>query len=234
VVFCGASALLPVLLGAALGNLLRGVPLDVRGWFELPLFTDFTTAEPVGLLDGYTLLTGVFALVALVLHGAALLAWRAAGPVEARARATIRVAWPATALLWAAATWATVRVNRPLFVHARERPLVWLFTGVALAGLAGVGLASRRGRDRLAFLASSAFLAGLLAATASSLYPVLLRAAGDRPGALLATDASPAHGGLPTALAWFCVGLPLAVAWFAVNFRIHRPKEPLAPDGEGY
>ena len=234
VVFWGASALLPVLLGAALGNLLRGVPLDANGWFELPLFTDFSTAAPVGLLDGYTVLTGLFALVALLLHGAALLAWRAAGPVEARARATIRLAWPATALLWAAATWATARVNGPLFERMRGRPLAWLFAAVALAGLLGVAIASRRGRHGLAFLASSAFLAGLLAATASSLYPVLLRAVGDESSSLIATEASNRREGLATALRWFGLGLPLAVAWFVVNFRIHRPKEPLPREGEGY
>jgi cytochrome d ubiquinol oxidase subunit II len=234
VVFCGASALLPVLLGAALGNLLRGVPLDAYGWFELPLFTDFTTAEPVGLLDGYTVLTGLFALVALVLHGAALLAWRATGTVEARARAAIRVAWPATALLWAAATWATARVNRPLFDHLRERPLAWLFAALALAGLLGTSLASRRGRHGLAFLSSSAFLAGLLAATASTLYPVLLRSVGDGSATLIASEASSPRAGLATATGWFALGLPLAVAWFVVNFRIHRPKAPLAPEGEGY
>ena len=35
---------LPVLFGAALGNLLRGLPLDADGWFSLALFTDFTRA----------------------------------------------------------------------------------------------------------------------------------------------------------------------------------------------
>ena len=60
-----ASTLLPVFLGAALGNLLRGVPLDADGWFELALFTDFSAREPVGILDWYTILVGVFALAAL-------------------------------------------------------------------------------------------------------------------------------------------------------------------------
>ena len=32
-----APTLAPVLFGAALGNLLRGVPLDERGWFAVLL-----------------------------------------------------------------------------------------------------------------------------------------------------------------------------------------------------
>src|SRR5262249_46776799 len=43
-VFSAASLLLPILFGAALGNLLRGLPLDQDGWFSLALFTDFTTS----------------------------------------------------------------------------------------------------------------------------------------------------------------------------------------------
>src|SRR5215475_3018353 len=42
-VFTAASMLLAVFLGAAFGNLMRGLPLDSDGWFSLPLFTDFST-----------------------------------------------------------------------------------------------------------------------------------------------------------------------------------------------
>ena len=62
--FSCASVLLPVFFGAALGNLLRGLPLTADGWFELDLFTDFTARAPVGILDWYTVLVGVFALAA--------------------------------------------------------------------------------------------------------------------------------------------------------------------------
>ena len=44
-VFAVASVVLPVLFGAALGNLLRGVPLDSSGWFALSLFTDFSASR---------------------------------------------------------------------------------------------------------------------------------------------------------------------------------------------
>src|SRR5678815_5497257 len=41
-VFAGSSALLTIFFGAALGNVVRGVPLDHAGDFFLPLWTDFT------------------------------------------------------------------------------------------------------------------------------------------------------------------------------------------------
>ena len=58
-VFAAASLVLPVLFGAALGNLVRGLPLGPDGWFSLALFTDFTAQPPVGILDWYTVLAGV-------------------------------------------------------------------------------------------------------------------------------------------------------------------------------
>ncbi|HOK46092.1 MAG TPA: cytochrome d ubiquinol oxidase subunit II, partial [Bryobacteraceae bacterium] len=42
-VFAGASILLAIFFGAALGNVVRGVPLDETGYFFLPLWTHFTT-----------------------------------------------------------------------------------------------------------------------------------------------------------------------------------------------
>ena len=45
--FAAASTLLPILFGAALGNLIRGLPLDGDGWFSLALFTDFSAQAPL-------------------------------------------------------------------------------------------------------------------------------------------------------------------------------------------
>src|SRR5882762_9631531 len=39
--FSLSSALLAIVLGASLGNMIRGVPLDETGFFAIPLFTDF-------------------------------------------------------------------------------------------------------------------------------------------------------------------------------------------------
>src|SRR5438067_13271987 len=39
--FALASALLAVVLGTSLGNVVRGVPLNEAGFFSIPLFTDF-------------------------------------------------------------------------------------------------------------------------------------------------------------------------------------------------
>src|ERR1019366_4635448 len=69
VVFSVSSILLAVFFGAALGNVVRGVPLDATGYFFEPLWTNFRLGPQTGILDWYTVLTGVVALVTLAAHG---------------------------------------------------------------------------------------------------------------------------------------------------------------------
>ena len=106
------ARLLPVLFGAALGNLVRGVPLDAEGWFSLPLFTDFTASVPVGILDWYTVCAGVFALIVLGGHGATFLLWKSEGPVHARSRRAAGRLYAGVAVLWPLLTVATWRRER--------------------------------------------------------------------------------------------------------------------------
>src|SRR3984957_11679824 len=80
-VFSAASLLLAVFYGAALGNVVRGVPLDASGYFFEPLWTNWRLSEATGILDWYTVLVGVCALAALVMHGALWVQMKTAGVV---------------------------------------------------------------------------------------------------------------------------------------------------------
>src|SRR6202046_1738771 len=68
-IFGGSSILLAIFFGAALGNVVRGVPLDATGYFFEPLWTNFKLGPQVGILDWYTVLIGAMALVTLTAHG---------------------------------------------------------------------------------------------------------------------------------------------------------------------
>src|SRR5215831_16895229 len=52
-VFAWSSLLLAVFFGAALGNVIRGVPLDSEGYFFEPLWTTFSPNGDTGILDWY-------------------------------------------------------------------------------------------------------------------------------------------------------------------------------------
>ncbi|HEY3350541.1 MAG TPA: cytochrome d ubiquinol oxidase subunit II [Thermoanaerobaculia bacterium] len=232
--FAVASVLLPVFFGAALGNLIRGVPLDAEGWFELTLFTDFTPAPPAGILDWYTVLVGVFALTALAAHGGAYLAWKTDGVVRERSRRAARTLIAVVAALWAAATLATAAVNPDLLGALSRRPLATLLAAIALLGLGGAFAFLGRGWDLSAFLSSCAFVGGLSIATAVCVWPVMLRAEPDGARSLTALNAGGDPAGLKTALVWLAIGLPLVVAYYVFLFRFHRGRAVAAAEGEGY
>jgi len=232
--FALASTLLPVLFGAALGNVIRGVPLTADGWFELALFTTFLPRPPVGILDWYTVLAGVFALVALTGHGATFLAWRTRGAVHERSRRAALWLYGVLAVLWPIATVATAAVNPELLPTLPGRPLAWIGLALAAGGIVTALVATARGRARAAFLGSCGFLVGMLSATAACLYPVLLRSIDEPARSITAAGAGATPAGLRTALGWWTVGIPLVVIYFAILFRMHRGKAVAAPEGEGY
>ena len=232
-VFAVASTLAPVLFGAALGNLLRGVPLSPEGWFALPLFDSFSPTGAPGILDWYTVLVGVFALVAILHHGALFLAWRTDGVVRERSLEAARRLLPATLALWLLATITTARLAPVMVENLARRPLAWAATALFLGGLAGTLLFRRAQRDLAAFVASCAFLLGLLAATAAALYPTMLRASTVAPS-LTALNSAAAPHSLRAGLLWWPAGFLIAVVYYVVLFRLHRGKAQAAAEGEGY
>ncbi|GMU64403.1 MAG: cytochrome c oxidase assembly protein [Acidobacteriota bacterium] len=232
--FALASILAPVLLGAALGNLIRGVPLGPDGWYALPLFESFSPTGKLGILDWYTVLAGLLALAAITHHGALFLAWKTDGEVRERSLVAASRLFPATVALWLAATAATWRVAPEVLAGVAGRPLAIAATALFLAGLATSFVARRRGADLLAFLGSSAFLLGVLAATAASIYPTMIRSASDPALSLTALNSAAGERSLRLGLLWWPAGFVLAVVYVAVLFRLHRGKAQAAAEGEGY
>ena len=232
--FSAGSILLAIFFGVALGNLLRGVPLGSSGWFALTLFTDFSARAPQGILDWYTILVALFALIVLMGHGAAFLAWKADGVVHERSRRLTWRLYLLVGVLWPVLTVIT-SIMQPAMWHAfLSRPLAWLLGTAALAGFAAVFVCKRRRRELSAFAGSSAFLGALMLATATCLFPVMLRSADNASLSLTAYNSSTDAHGLRIALAWWVIGFPLAVLYFVVIFRLHRGKATTAGEGEGY
>ncbi len=230
VVFSLASATLALVLGAALGNVLRGVPLDGTGYFFVPFWTDWTTGRSPGALDWYTLLVGALALLALASHGARYLALRTEGPMQLRARRAAGWLQLAVAVLTGAALSATAWVRPASLDGFRRGPWGAIFIAVAVSGWIAARFAARLERDGLAFLGSCAYLAGMFASAAVGLFPFLLPASGDAAlGLTIEGSASGAHA-LSVALGWCSFGTVLAVGYFVLLFRTFRGKVT-APDG---
>ncbi len=214
VVLCGASALLAIFFGAALGNVVRGVPLDASGYFFLPLWTDFSAGSEAGVLDWYTVLIAVAAFVTLAEHGALWVAYKTSGRVEERAqRAARRLWWPVAAMV-VIITIVSFRVQPHLAESFRARPWGFIFPLIALGGLIAMRFSGLRG-----FLGSCAYITGMLTSVAFGVYPDVLPASGDPARSLTIYNAAAARYGLEVGLAWFLPGMALAVTYFVYTYR---------------
>lgn len=227
------SSLLAIFFGAALGNVIRGVPLNAQGYFFEALWTDFSpfSANP-GILDWYTILVGLLAFTTLMMHGSNYIAVKTEGIVNARARRIARAGWLITIPLAIGASIATFFVQPQVYASFDQRPWGVIFPFIAFLGLLGAGYFNFRKRDLSAFFASGVFIIGMLTSTAFSLYPLVLPAV-DPARSLTINNASASHYGLLVGLIWWSVGIILAVIYFVFTYRHFWGK--ITPDSsQGY
>lgn len=221
-IFAVSSVLLAVCFGAALGNVVRGVPLDGGGTFFEPLWTHGGVRGATGILDWYTVLVGVLSLGALALHGALWVGAKLDGAPRARARRLVGPLAASVAALTALVTWATWEVQPQVPARMASQPWGYAFPALALAGLAAAFYFGRRGRDRLAMLGSSTYLAGMLASAAFGVFPYVLPSNGEAALGLTALEAAAPEGGLRSALAWWIPGMALAIVYQVFVYRLFR------------
>ena len=237
-VFQVASTLFALLIGVALGNVIRGVPLREDGFFEQGLFGAYElgelTVHGAGAIDSYTALVGVFVLLTLTAHGANYLRWKTSGEVNARVTKVAPRLWAAVVVCWVLVTWATTQTAPEVLAALPHRPLAWLGMAVLALGLGAQVFALLQKRELLAFLGSSAFIAGLLVATVACLYPVLLRSRVSPDFNLTVEKASSGAIAMQSGLIWWFPGFLLAVAYFVWVLKHFRGKVTAARDGEGY
>lgn len=220
VIFAASSSLLAVVLGAALGNVMRGVPIDSEGRFFEPLWTDFKPGT--GILDWYTVMVGLCSLAALTMHGGLWVALKTPEPVAGRARAIVARVWWWVLGLTGLITLFTMRLQPQVPANLARWPWGTLLPLLALAGLMGVPWFIARRADARAFLASTAYLTGMLASAAFGLYPYVLPASTVAERGLTVTNAAAGESGLRIGLVWWTIGMVLAVIYQVVVYRHFR------------
>ncbi|QBD77944.1 cytochrome d ubiquinol oxidase subunit II [Ktedonosporobacter rubrisoli] len=214
------SALLAIFFGAALGNVMRGVPLHSDGYFFEALWTDFNpySTDP-GILDWYTILIGLMALATLIMHGANYIAVKTTQELQIRSRHVARGAWVATAVLTVLSTIATFLIQHQILASFQARPWGVIFPLLAFIGLIGTFLFNLSGRDLPALFSSGAFIVGMLASSAFGLYPLVLPAVNPAYSLTISNAAGSLYG-QTVGLVWWLIGIALAILYFVLTYRL--------------
>lgn len=226
-----SSALLAIFYGAALANVIRGVPLQADGYFFLPLWTNWTIGPHPGILDWYTVIGGLLALIALTVHGALYLAIKTEGDLQSRARAAVVKIWAVLLLLTVASLPASMIAGADTLANYKSHPIAFIVPAVVLLSLFGILHFSRKSADRQAFACSCAYLAAMLVGAAIGLYPRLLPATTASIYDITTTNALSGPHTLHAGLIWWSFGMVLAVGYFVFVYRMFRGKVTLGPGG---
>ncbi|MGA9640689.1 MAG: cytochrome d ubiquinol oxidase subunit II [Terriglobales bacterium] len=229
-VFAVSSILLCVFFGAALGNVVRGVPLDSTGYFFEPLWTNFRLGDQVGILDWYTVLIGVVALVTLAAHGSHYIALKTDEDLGRRARGFALLCWPLQFFFTCISLVATYFIRPEVMENYSRHKIGLLVPIVVFSSLAVMLWATPKGKEKIAFVASSLYIAGMLVGAAFALYPVVLPARDRQYDLTIASTSAGVHG-LSVGLIWWTLGAILALAYFAFVYRMFRGKVQV---GEGH
>ena len=221
-IFSVFNLLLAVVFGAALGNIIRGVPLGPDGYFFAALWTTFTPGPIPGILDWFTVFVGLLAVAMLAVHGANYLAIKTDAAVQTRAR---RIADRGS---WAVVLLALMAVPVLLFVQpALQDGYVAHPVGCVLPLTVGAALFAaqyfrRRQRDGAVFVSWSLFILGSVGSVAWGLFPNLLIAVEDPSSSLTIHNSAASSYGLRVGLVWFGIGISLVIGytiWVYVSFR---------------
>ena len=214
-----SSATLALVLGVALGNVVRGVPLDQSGYFFLPLWTSLSPSGQVGIIDWYTLLVGAGSFLALAVHGSLWVVLKTGGALQARTRLFGAKCWVGSVALTLMITVTSFLIQPNLLKEFRRYPWGLLFPASAVAGMICTRYFSSRQRDLGAFRASCFYLTGMLTSAAFSVFPNVLPSNISPDFSLTVDNAAAAQHGLIVATWWFIPGMALAIAYSVLVYR---------------
>ncbi len=220
-IFGGSSAFLALLYGAALGNVVRGVPLDSDGFFFIPLWTNFQPGPgpDAGIVDWYTLLIGAAAFTVLALHGCYWVVLKTSGDLQQRSREFGRRLWWAVVAFTVIITVVSLRLQPNITHEFSEHAWGYVFPLFAFAGLAGMWVWSKRELDLYAFLGSCLYLVGMLTSAAFGVFPYVLPSNNSPAAGLTVMNAAAPEYGLYIGLAWWIPGMMLALLYSAFVYR---------------
>jgi cytochrome bd ubiquinol oxidase subunit II len=211
------GSLVPALLvGVALGNVIRGVPLDGNGDYA---------GTFLELLNPYSLLVGVTGLALFVTHGAGWVAHKTEGALQARAARARMGGF----LLFAALAVVTTAVTFIAVPRASDNVTGswagWLFIVVLGAALLYTLWQIGAQADFKAFLGSAAIIVALAGIAAVGNFPDIVPARDSAPETgLTVANSSSGDLTLTVMLIVTAIGLPLVIGYTIAVYRIFRGK----------
>ncbi|UDY34298.1 cytochrome d ubiquinol oxidase subunit II [Dermatobacter hominis] len=211
--FFASSLGITLLLGVALGNVIRGVAIDAAGEIDVDL---------VEMLNPYSLAVGVTAVAMLCLHGCLFVTLKVDGPLLERAeRLAPKLMVGFFVLMTVLIAW-TLMLDNEISDRYADRLWIGVFPLLALVATLVSWRQLRRRTYFTAFLASGVTIALLLATVAAGVYPVLLTSSIDPSYDLTIHNAASAEPTLMVMFVIALIGIPFVLLYTAGVYYFFR------------
>ncbi len=217
--FFSGSFIISLVLGIALGNLIRGISLNESKEF-------IGTIEMI--LNPYALLVGLFTVSLFAMHGSIYILMKTEGELHDKMRA-----WTTPCIIffiinYAITTMATLIYMPHMIKVFHDRPLLFLIGVINILIVANIPREISRGRDVRAFISSCINMICLLSLYAMGTYPIVVRDI-HQPDILSLTVYNSASSKLTLEILFFIaiIGMPLVIAYTLAVYIIFRGKVKL-------
>ena len=213
--FSLSSILGSVLVGVALGNIARGIPLDAQREFAGNFWS---------LLNPYALMVGVTTVALFTMHGAIYVVMKTEGFLQKRAREWARYGVIFFVICYVVTTMVTLLYVPHMVVSFRKHPVFLAVPILTLLAIANIPRELYHGNELRAFLSSSASMVGLLTLFGLGMFPYLVYSNPHPQFSLTVYNAASSPKTLKIMLIIAAMGMPLVLAYTIAIYRVFRGK----------
>lgn len=216
--FSISSLLAALLIGVAMGNVTKGIPLDDHGNF---------TGTFLSLLNPYSILLGLTTVALFAMHGGIYLLMKTQGSLQEQIRKLLRpcvIIFTVLIILHGAATLLYV----PHVAAALERsPWIYGIAALAVISIASIWIFIHRNRPGWAFVASCSTMGCMMALFGTAMFPNLLYSMPNPEHSLTLANGSSTRESLVVMTYIAILGVPLVLAYSAAIYWVFRGKVQL-------
>lgn len=217
--FSIASLIIALILGVAMGNLIRGIPLDAHKEF---------TGTLQDLLNPYALLVGVMTVSLFAMHGSIYLMMKTEGDLHNKLREWVNPTIIFFIICYAFTTMTTLIYMPHMTKAIQERPAIFLVGLINILAVANIPRLIAKGQDGKAFIFSAINIICLMTLYGIGTYPNVIRAIND-PEQLSLTlyNSASSEKTLEILLLMAFIGIPLVAAYTFCIYWIFKGKVKL-------
>ena len=215
------SLLAVVLLGVAFGNILRGLPLNDSKTFTGNFFE---------LLNPYSILVGVFALIMSLMHSSIYLATRTTGELEEKYQKLSNTFYIVFIISFLIITMMSIFISKFLFDGVTHSPFFWVLLLLLLVSFVVIPVSLNSKNMKRAFTFSSFSLFSIIGLAAVGLFPRLVPSVTNINNSLTIMNSASTEKTLLTMLIIAIIGMPFVVVYTIYIYKVFKGKTELNKD----